>query len=125
MTTRSRLARLEMQVKASPTLLRPSPEAMRRAEVARQRLPDCTDPEEALSLIRGLPIDIYSTLLRIVPEDLLIAMHNTAFQTYEGRELNYGYTWEELRTLPLSELMRLHRDSLGNGEHSRLRRKRH
>jgi len=114
MTSRSRLERLEKQIQASPAFVRPAPEAMRRAEVARQRLPDCTDPEEALSLIRGLPIDVYSALLQLVPDDLLIAMHDTAFQTYEGRDLNYGYTWEELRALPVSELMRLHRDNLGH-----------
>jgi len=61
---------------------------MRRAEVARQRLPDCTDAEEALSLIRGLPIDIYSALLRLVPDALLIAMHDAAIQNYEGPKLN-------------------------------------
>lgn len=115
MNARSRLARLETKVRSAPVLTRPSPEAIRRAEIVREILPDCTDPEEALSLLRGLPIDVYSALLRIVPDDLLIAMHDTAFQTDEGRELNYGYTWEEMRALPVSELMRLHQD-LGHVE---------
>jgi hypothetical protein len=112
MNLRSRLARLETRVQTNPALVRPSPEAMQRAEVARQRLPDCTDPEEALSLIRGLPIEVYSALLRLVPDALLIAMHDTALQNYEGPRLNDNYTWEELRTLPVPELMRLHRENL-------------
>ena len=116
MSTRSRLARLETRVQSSLALGRQSPEAMRRAEVARQRLPMCTDPEEALCLIRGLPGEVYSSLLRVVPSALLIEMHDAAFQDYRGTDLNYGYTWEDLRALPDSELLRLHGDNLGRVE---------
>lgn len=116
MSTRSRLARLETRVQDLPTVVRQSAEDIGRAEVARQRLPECTDPEEALSLIRGLPGEVYSRLLRLVPETLLIAMHDTAFQSYQGRELNYGYTWEELRALPASELMSLHWENIRHVE---------
>lgn len=84
MNTRSRLARLETRVQSSPVLGRQSPEATRRAEIARQRLPDCTDPEEALSLIRGLPGEVYSSLLRLVPDALLTQMHDTAFENEQG-----------------------------------------
>ena len=113
MNLRSRLARLETRVQSSLALGRQSPEAIRRAEIARQRLPDCIDPEEALSLIRGLPGEVYSSLLRLVPDPLLVQMHDAAFQDYRGTDLNYGYTWEELRALPDSELLRLHSDNLG------------
>jgi hypothetical protein len=78
MTTRSRLARLETQISSGLALACSSPETMRRAEIARKRIPDCTDPDEALNLIRGLPGEIYSTLLRLVPDDLLTQMHDLA-----------------------------------------------
>ncbi|MCW3051441.1 MAG: hypothetical protein JWN14_611 [Chthonomonadales bacterium] len=100
MSTRTRLARLETQVQSNPALIRHSAETMQRAEIARQRLPDCTDPQEAENLIQGLPIDLYSALLRVVPDELLIAMHGL-LETQARREgLIYGHTPEALRDLP-------------------------
>jgi hypothetical protein len=124
MNTRSRLARLEKRIGSDPALARSSPDAMRRAEIARQRLPDCTDPEEALSLIRGLPSEVYSTLLRIVPDALLTHMHDLAVITECEHGRIDGYTPAELRAMSSDELLELHRTTLRYGERTSPRRKR-
>jgi hypothetical protein len=116
MTTRSRLARLETRVQSSPNLVRHSPEAMRRAEVARQRLQDCTDPEEALRLTHDLPDELLSALLRLFPDALLIDTHRLLESKAHREGLIYGHTPEELRGVPVSELLRLHRDNLRHVE---------
>lgn len=125
MTPRSRLARLEKQIKAAQAIVRPSPDAIRRAEIARQRLLDRTDAEEALRLTQGLPHEIFCALLRLIPNALLIEMHNITFQSHRAQELTYGYTGEELRALPVSELVRLHRENLGHKGHRIITRKAH
>lgn len=125
MISRTRLAKLERQIQASPALTAYTPEAKERAESARQRLPDCTDPEEAMWLIDGQPPDVYSALLRLVSHDLLKQMHAIKIDKAPARERIYGYTMAELRAMPAGELVELHRATLGDSERRLTRRQRH
>jgi hypothetical protein len=114
MNLRSRLVRLETRVRANPALVPPSPEAMRRAAVARQRLPNCTDAEEALRLIQGQPYVVYSSLLRLVTNDVLIQMHAQIIGNKCTRVKHVGGPpCQDVQRMSIEELMELHRSTLG------------
>lgn len=124
MNTRSRLTRLEQQVQAHPVLTCYTPEATRRAEIARQRLPDCTDPQEALRLIDGQPYEVYCSLLRLVSDSVLIQMHEFYFrQTFDRVVSERRYTWQQLRQMPEADLLELHRATLTDGRQKHQRRR--
>jgi len=122
MNVRTRLERLESRVSVDPILSRHTPEALKRAEIARQRLPECNDAEEALRLTRNLPIETFTDLLTLVSNDVLVEMHTIEMHRTHEQARYWGYTLAQFEALPESKMLELHHATLGHRGRGRRRR---